>query len=50
MKEAIEVGCKTLGGLDMLVNQGVLAFEWFTGKAPNSKLMKEKIIKFLGIK
>ncbi len=50
MKEAAEVGCKTLGGLDMLVNQGVIAFEWFTGKTPNSKLMKNKIIEFLGIK
>lgn len=50
MKEAAEIGCKTLSGLDMLVNQGVLAFEWFTGKTPNSKLMKDKIIDFLGIK
>jgi len=50
MKDAIKMGCKTLGGLDMLVNQGVLAFEWWTGKSPDSKLMKENIIKFLGIK
>ena len=50
MKDAVEVGCETLGGLDMLINQGVIAFEWFTGKTPNSKLMKKKIIEFLGIK
>ena len=50
MREAAEIGCKTLGGLDMLVNQGVLAFEWWTGKSPNSALMKNKIIDFLGIK
>lgn len=50
MKEASEIGCKTLGGLDMLINQGILAFEWLTGKTPNSKLMKSKIIEFLGIK
>ena len=50
MKEAAEIGCKTLGGLDMLVNQGVLAFEWWTGKSPNASLMKSKIIAFLGIK
>ena len=50
MKEAAEIGCKTLSGLDMLVNQGVIAFEWWTGKSPNSKLMKDKIIDFLGIK
>ncbi|MFX0070490.1 MAG: shikimate dehydrogenase, partial [Candidatus Hermodarchaeota archaeon] len=50
MKEAAEIGCKTLGGLNMLVNQGVIAFEWWTGKTPNSVLMKNKIIDFLGIK
>ncbi|MHA1147048.1 MAG: shikimate dehydrogenase [Promethearchaeota archaeon] len=50
MKEAAEIGCKTLSGLDMLVNQGVIAFEWFTGKNPNSALMKTKIIDYLGIK
>ena len=50
MKEAAGIGCKTLSGLDMLVNQGVIAFEWWTGKTPNSKLMKDKIIDFLGIK
>ncbi|MBN1801359.1 MAG: shikimate dehydrogenase [Candidatus Lokiarchaeota archaeon] len=50
LKEASEIGCKTLGGLDMLVNQGVLAFEWWTGKNPNSTLMKSKIIEFLGLR
>jgi shikimate dehydrogenase len=50
IKEANEIGCKTLGGLDMLVNQGILAFEWWTGKQPNNKLMKNEIIQFLGIK
>jgi len=50
MKDAAEIGCQTLSGLDMLVNQGVLAFEWWTGKTPNSRLMKNKIIDFLGIK
>ncbi|MHA1985552.1 MAG: shikimate dehydrogenase [Promethearchaeota archaeon] len=50
MKEAAEIGCQTLGGLDMLVNQGILAFEWWTNKSPNRNLMKKKIIEFLGIK
>jgi len=50
MKDAAKIGCKTLGGLDMLVNQGVLAFEWWTGKSPNAILMRNKIIDFLGIK
>ena len=50
MKDATKIGCRTLGGLDMLVNQGATAFEWWTGKKPNSTLMKKKIIEFLGIK
>jgi len=50
MKEAAEIGCETLGGLDMLINQGVLAFEWWLNKTPNRELMKDKIINFLGLK
>ncbi|MHA2280636.1 MAG: shikimate dehydrogenase [Promethearchaeota archaeon] len=50
MKEAVELGCQTLGGLDMLVNQGILAFEWWTNQNPNRSLMKKKIIEFLGLK
>lgn len=50
MRDAANIGCKTLGGLDMLVNQGVLAFEWWTDKKPNNILMKNKIIDVLGIK
>jgi shikimate dehydrogenase len=49
MREAANVGCKTLGGLDMLINQGVLAFEWWTNKTPNKDLMKKKIIEYLGL-
>ncbi len=50
IKNATEKGCKTIGGLDMLVNQGALAFEWWTNKKPNVNLMKNKIIEFLGMK
>ena len=50
IKNASEKGCKTIGGLDMLVNQGALAFEWWTNKKPNVNLMKNKIIEFLGMK
>jgi len=50
IKDAKEIGCKTLGGLDMLVNQGALAFEWWTGEKPNKILMKNKIIEFLNLK
>ncbi|GAG68085.1 unnamed protein product [marine sediment metagenome] len=47
---ATKIGCNTIGGLDMLVNQGALAFEWWTNKKPNIDLMKNKIIEFLGMK
>jgi shikimate dehydrogenase len=47
IKDAKEIGCKTLSGLDMLVNQGSLAFEWWTNKKPNVNLMKKKVIEIL---
>jgi len=50
IKDATEKGCSTLGGLDMLVNQGALAFEWWTNKKPNIELMKNKIIEALSTK
>jgi shikimate dehydrogenase len=50
IKDASAKGCQTLGGLDMLVNQGALAFEWWTNKKPNISLMKNIVIEFLGKK
>ncbi len=50
LKNAEDIGCKTLGGLDMLVNQGFLAFEWWTEKTPKKELMRNTVKKFLGIK
>jgi len=50
LKDAKKAGSKTLNGLDMFINQGALAFEWWTGKKPNVKLMKDKIIEQLGNK
>jgi len=50
IKYATEKGCKTISGLDMLINQGALAFEWWTNRKPNVNLMKNKIIEFLGMK
>ena len=50
IKNAKERGCKTLGGLDMLVNQGALAFEWWTNIKPNTEIMKNKVIEYLGLK
>jgi len=50
IKDAKIAGCKTLNGLDMLINQGALAFEWWTKKKPNTNLMKRKIIEILSEK
>lgn len=50
IKDSKEIGCQTLSGLDMLVNQGAIAFEWWTKKKPNLELMKLKIIEYLGIR
>lgn len=50
IKDARKVGCKTINGLDMLISQGALAFEWWTDKKPNTNLMKRKVIEFLSEK
>ncbi|TFF92286.1 MAG: shikimate dehydrogenase [Promethearchaeota archaeon] len=50
LKVAEKKGCNILGGLDMLVNQGALAFEWWTGKEADKNLMKTKITKYLEAK
>lgn len=47
LKEAEAAGAKTIGGLDMLVWQGALAFEKWTGLKAPVKLMREEAIKGL---
>lgn len=49
LKNAKSFGCKTLSGINMLVNQGAAAFEWWTGKKPNLELMKSACMKKLKI-
>nr|MDO8117172.1 shikimate dehydrogenase [Candidatus Sigynarchaeota archaeon] len=48
--QAKSKGCKIAHGLDMLVHQGAIAFEWWTGKKPNVDLMKRAAMDKLGIK
>ncbi|MBY9004988.1 MAG: shikimate dehydrogenase [Candidatus Lokiarchaeota archaeon] len=50
MKDASEKGCRVLGGLDMLIYQGVLSFEWWTNQTPNVELMKKSILDELEVK
>ena len=45
--EAKEKGCKTLGGLWMLVNQGADALRLWTGIEPPADLMYETACRFL---
>lgn len=47
LKEAKNAGCKTINGLDMLLEQGAEAFALFTGKEAPKNVMKEALIKGL---
>ena len=48
-QDAEEAGVRTIGGLDMLVWQGALPFELWTGLQPPFGLMKEEALKALGL-
>jgi len=50
LRYAKDIGCNTLSGLEMLISQGILAFEWWTNKKPNTNLMKRKVIEYLEMK
>ena len=47
LREAKEAGAKTLNGVMMLVFQGAVAFEIWTGKKPNSDVMKAAVLNSL---
>lgn len=47
LREAEAVNAKTIGGLDMLVGQGALAFEMWTGQKAPVELMKKEAAKLL---
>ena len=40
LTEAAEVGCRTIGGLDMLAEQAVRQFEWWFGLRPSYELFR----------
>ena len=44
LKRAKTHGCKTGDGLGMLIRQGALAFQHWTGKKPDLKLMKKALV------
>ena len=47
LKEAKKKKCKTIGGIEMLLEQGYLGFELFTGKKAPKEKMRKAIIKEL---
>ncbi len=47
LREAEAAGAKTVSGVDMLIWQGAIAFEKWTGQQAPVELMKEKTIKLL---
>jgi shikimate dehydrogenase len=49
LRDAESRGCKTLGGLGMLVNQGVISFKIWTGVDPDPDVMQEALEEYLEI-
>jgi 3-dehydroquinate dehydratase/shikimate dehydrogenase len=42
MVEAHRAGCRVIGGLEMLVAQAALQFQWWTGREPSRDLMRAR--------
>ncbi len=49
LRDAREHGCATLDGLGMLVNQAAIAFQLWTGVAPDRALLREALEEFLSV-
>nr|MDO8084881.1 shikimate dehydrogenase [Candidatus Sigynarchaeum springense] len=49
VKDAKAAGCKVILGIDMLVYQGALALEWWTGKEAPVDVMRRAAIEKLGL-
>jgi shikimate dehydrogenase len=47
LREAAERGCRTLDGLGMLVNQGVISFKIWTKEDPDAEVMREALEEYL---
>lgn len=46
--DAAKAGCRTIGGLDMLVAQAQAQFEWWTGQRPPDRVMRDAAMTRLG--
>lgn len=49
LRDAAVRGCKTLDGLGMLVNQGVLGVQYWTGVLPDAAVMQRALAAAMGI-
>jgi shikimate 5-dehydrogenase len=46
---AARAGCRTIGGLDMLVAQAQAQFEWWTGGRPADRVMRDAALARLAV-
>ena len=44
LQDAERAGCRTIGGLEMLVAQACRQFEWWTGVRPSAEVMRQAAI------
>jgi shikimate dehydrogenase len=49
IREALARGCRVLDGLGMLVNQGVIAVQYWTGIEPDAAVMRQALEQALGL-
>jgi len=49
LRDAASAGCRTIGGLDMLVAQAQAQFEWWTGQRPGDRVMRDAAMARLGL-
>ena len=47
LREAAAAGCRTIGGLEMLVGQARRQSEWWTGLRPSASVMRDAAIQKL---
>lgn len=49
LRDAAQAGCRTIGGLDMLVAQAQAQFEWWTGTRPADRVMRDAALTQLAL-
>jgi len=49
LREAKAAGCLTISGVEMFINQAILQFEQFTGIAAPTEVMRNVVLKELGV-